>query len=155
MRWAIWWFAIFGAYVITVLTQNPSEIIAGGIIAGLSTIIVAFALHAAKPGVRASWRWTVHLAAVPLRMLKDAFLVTGWILASLRGAVHLDGYFMRLPYDPGDREDEWTFGREGIAVFGISASPNSLVAEVDMRGTLLIHKLVAGEQPHESPQWPL
>jgi hypothetical protein len=155
MRWAIWWFAIFGAYVITVLTVNGSEIVAGAIIAALSAIIVACALHEAKPGVRATWRWIVHLAGVPVRMLKEALVVSGRILASFGGGVHLDGYFIRLPYDPGDRADEWTYGREGIAVYGISASPNSLVTEVDMRGTLLIHKLVAGEQPHESPQWPL
>lgn len=155
MRWAIWWFAIFAAYVITVLTENGSEIIAGAIIAALAVIIVAFAQSSAEPGVRARWGWTLHLVPVPLQMVRDAFVVSGRILASLRGGTNLDGYFMRLPYDPGDRDDAMTYGREGIAIFGISAAPNSVVADVDMRGTLLIHKLVAAEQPHESPQWPL
>jgi hypothetical protein len=155
MRWAIWWFAIFGAYVITVLTMNGSEIIAGAIIAAFSVIIVAFALREAKPGVRATWRWAAHLAAIPVRMLKDAFVVSGRILASFHDDAHLDGYFIRLPYDPGNRADDWTYGREGIAVYGVSAAPNSLVADVDLRGTLLVHKLVASEQPHESPEWPL
>lgn len=155
MRWAIWWFAIFGAYVVTVLTENGSEIIAGAIIAALATVVVAFAQRSAECGVRARWSWTLHWLSVPARMLKDSIQVTLWILKSLTGRVNLDGYFMRLPYDPGNRDDPWTFGREGIAIFGISASPNSVVPEVDLRGTLLIHKLIMGEQPHESPEWPL
>lgn len=155
MRWAIWWFAVFAAYVITVLTRNGSEIVAGAIIALLSVIIVGFALRSAKPGVRAPWRWAIHLLAVPARMINDAFVVTGRIIGSFGGGANLDGYFMRLPYDPGDRDDAWTLGREGIAVYGISAAPNSLVADVDLRGTLLVHKLVASDQPQESAQWPL
>lgn len=155
MRWAVWWFAIFAAYVITVLTRNGSEIVAGAIVAALSTIIVAVGLRAAKPGVRGSWRWVRRLAGVPTQMLRDSFVVSGRILRSFTGDVNLDGYFMRLPYDPGDRQDEWTFGREGLAVFGISAAPNSVVADVDLRGELVIHKLVVGEQPHESAEWPL
>lgn len=155
MRWAIWWFAVFAAYVITVLTENGSEIVAGAIIAVFSTVIVAAGIGAAKPGVRGSWRWLRRLSGVPARMLLDSLIVTGRILRSLAGGANLDGYFIRLPYDPGDRQNEWTFGREGIAVFGISAAPNSLVADVDLRGELVVHKLVAGEQPHSSPEWPL
>jgi hypothetical protein len=155
MRWAIWWFAVFAAYVITVLTRNGSEIVAGAIIAALSTVIVAAGIGGAKPGVRGSWRWLHRLAHVPAQMIRDAFVVSGRILRSFAGGTNLDGYFVRLPYDPGDREDEWTIGREGVAVFGISAAPNSVVVEVDLRGEMVIHKLVVGEQPHESPEWPL
>lgn len=155
MRWAVWWFAVFAAYVITVLTENGSEIVAGAIIAAFSTAIVAVGLRSAKPGVRGSWRWLHRLAGVPARMLLDSFVVSWRILRSFAGGVNLDGYFIRLPYDPGDRQNEWTFGREGVAVFGISAAPNSVVADVDLRGELVVHKLVVGEQPHESPEWPL
>lgn len=155
MRWAVWWFAVFAAYVITVLTENGSEIIAGAIIAGFSAVIVGVALKNAKPGVRGSWRWVRRLARVPLQMLRDSLIVSFRILHSLTGGAHLEGYFMRIPYDPGDRGDAWTYGREGLAIFGISAAPNSVVTDVDERGELVIHKLVVGEQPQQSPQWPL
>ncbi len=155
MRWALWWFAVFAAYVITVLTQNGSEIIAGAIIAAFALIIVAVALRNGDPGVRARWSWLRHLAGVPARMITDAVLVGKRIVSTLVAGGNLDGYFIRLPYDVGERDDPWTMGREGLAIFGISASPNSLVTEVDLRGELVLHKLVADAQPHASPQWPL
>lgn len=88
-------------------------------------------------------------------MLSDALLVSRRILWALSSGEKLVGYFIRIPYDPGDRANEWTMGREALAIYGISASPNSLVADVDLRGELVLHKLVASEQPAQSPEWPL
>lgn len=88
-------------------------------------------------------------------MLSDALLVSRRIVWALASGEKLVGYFIRLPYDPGDRTSELNMGREALAIYGISASPNSLVVEVDMRGELVLHKLVASEQPAQSPEWPL
>lgn len=155
MRWVLWWFAVLSAYVIEFVTQVASEVVAGIIIAGLCTIIVGSALLSAKPGVRVHWSWLKYLLKVPAAMLRDALLVSGRILWALRSGQQLVGMIERVPYDPGDRQNELDQGREAIAIFGVNAAPNTVVADVDLRGELVIHKLIAREQPRRSRQWPL
>lgn len=155
MRWVVWWFAILSAYVIEFVTQTASEVVAGIIIAFLCTVIVAAALQNAKPSVRVSWRWLRHLAAVPAAMVRDAFLVSARIVWAMRRGERLVGMLTRIPYDPGDRENELDLGREALVVYGTCAAPNTIVAEVDERGSLLVHQLVARDQKIASEQWPL
>jgi hypothetical protein len=155
MRWVLWWFAVFAAYVVTVVAQNGSEIVAGGIIAALCAIVAAAALRNGEPDVRVPWRHVAHLAPVPLRMLRDAFRVSGRIVWSLRTGNDLVGYLKRVPYDCGDRRDPWTMGREALVIFGLCAAPNTIVAEVDLRGELLIHQLIAEDVQAQSLRWPV
>jgi hypothetical protein len=155
MRWVLWWFAILSAYVIEFVTQTVSEVVAGIIIAFLCTVIVAAALKNAQPDVRVFWRWLRHLAKVPAAMIRDALLVSGRIVWALRTRNQLVGMLVRVPYDPGDRRNPLDIGREALVVYGVCAAPNTMVAEVDLRGNLLIHQLIAKELPHESDRWPL
>jgi hypothetical protein len=155
MRWVLWWFAVLAAYVIEFVTQTASEVVAGGIIAFLSALIVYGALSNAKPDTRVYWRWLKHLAKIPAAMIRDALLVSGRIVWALRHGEQLVGMLKRVPYDPGDRNNPLDLGREALVVYGTCAAPNTMVAEVDLRGNLLVHQLVAREQPFESEQWPL
>lgn len=155
MRWVLWWFAILSAYVIEFVTQTVSEVVAGIIIAFLSTLIVTSALRHAKPGVRAYWRWLGHLSRIPVQMLRDALLVSGRIIWALRTGEQLVGMLVRVPYDPGDRNNPLDMGREALVVFGTCAAPNTMVADVDLRGNLLVHQLIAKELHAGSEQWPL
>ncbi len=155
MRWVLWWFAILSAYVIEFVTQTASEVVAGIIIAFLCTLVVAAALRNAQPGVRVYWRWLRHLAHVPIAMLRDALLVSARIVWALRRGEKLVGFVRRVPYDPGDRENALDAGREALVIFGVCAAPNTIVAELDLRGELLVHQLVARELPHASNRWPL
>ena len=155
MRWVLWWFAVLSAYVIEFVTQTASEVVAGIIIAFLCTLIVAGAMGNAQPAVRVYWRWLGHLRRVPAAMLRDALRVSARIIWSLRTGNQLVGRLRRVAYDPGDRDDPWTMGREALVVYGTCAAPNTMVAEVDLRGSLLIHELIAEERPADSEQWPL
>jgi multisubunit Na+/H+ antiporter MnhE subunit len=155
MRWVIWWFAILSAYVIEFVTQVVSEVVAGIIIAFLCTIVVAAALRNASPDVRVYWRWLRHLSKIPAAMLRDALQVSGRIIWALRTGNQLVGMLVRIPYDPGDRKNPLDIGREALVVYGTCAAPNTMVADVDLRGNLLVHQLIAREQPFESEQWPL
>jgi hypothetical protein len=155
MRWVLWWFAILSAYVIEFVTQTVSEVVAGIIIAFLCTLIIANAVRHAKPDVRAYWHWLRHLAKVPAAMLRDALLVSGRIIWALRTGNQLVGRLIRIPYDPGDPQDSLDVGREALVIYGICAAPNTMLAEVDHRGNLLVHQLVAKDMPHESDRWPL
>jgi hypothetical protein len=155
MRWVLWWFAILAAYVIEFVTQTASEVVAGAIIAFLCTLIVFSVTRHARPDVRAYWRWLRHLAKVPAAMLRDALLVSARIIWALRTGNALVGMLKRVPYDPGDRSNPLDIGREALVIFGVCAAPNTMVAEVDLRGTLLIHQLIAKDDERESEQWPL
>lgn len=155
MRWVLWWFAILSAYVIEFVTQTASEVVAGIIIAFLCTLIVASALRHARPGVQARWTWLRHLAHIPAAMLRDALVVSGRIIWAIHTGNQLVGRLKRIPYDPGDRTNPWDVGREALVVYGTCAAPNTMVAEVDLRGNLLIHELIARDKPLESEQWPL
>lgn len=151
----LWWFAVFAAYVVTVCAQTGSEIVAGAIIAALCSIVAIRALQCGEPAPRAKWAWLGHLAGVPSRMVADAFLVSRRIVWALVNGEKLAGYMTRIPYDVGDRSDGSTMGREALVIYGISAAPNSIVTDIDERGELVLHKLVASEQPAASRQWPL
>jgi hypothetical protein len=155
MRWAIWWFALVTAYVVEFVVQVWSEVAAAAIVAALATLILSDALRASSPSTRVHWRWLRHLARVPGAMLRDVFLVSGRILWSLRTGEELVGRIVRIPYDPGDRENDVEQGREAIVIFGVSAAPNTVVADLDLRGELVVHQLVAREDPHQSKRWPL
>jgi multisubunit Na+/H+ antiporter MnhE subunit len=155
MRWVLWWFAILSAYVIEFVTQTASEVVAGIIIAFLCTLIVAAALTHAQPSVRVYWSWLRHLAKVPMAMLRDALLVSARIIWALRHGEQLVGMLVRVPFDRGDTANPLDVGREALVVYGVCAAPNTMVAEVDPRGNLLIHQLMAKELPRESEQWPL
>lgn len=155
MRWVLWWFAILSAYVIEFVTQTASEVVAGIIIAFLCTLIVAAALRHSQPDVRVYWRWLKHLAKIPAAMLRDALRVSGRIIWALRTGNQLVGMLKRVPYDPGDRGNPLDMGREALVIYGICAAPNTMLAEVDLRGNLLIHQLIAEDKPLESERWPL
>ncbi|HZZ63888.1 MAG TPA: Na+/H+ antiporter subunit E [Candidatus Baltobacteraceae bacterium] len=155
MRWLIWWFAVLSAYVIEFVTQTLSEVVAGAIIAALCTVIVACALRAGRPDVRVLWGWLRHLRRVPGQMLRDTVAVSGRIIWALRTGQELTGFITRVPFDYGDRENALDNGREALVIYGICATPNTVVADVDRRGELVVHQLIAGERPAESLRWPL
>jgi hypothetical protein len=155
MRWALWWFALLTAYVVEFVVQTGGEVATGAMIAALATIVVAGALLDAEPPIRVRWSWLRHLARVPGAMLRDVFTVSARIVWSLQTREPLVGRIVRVPYDPGDRADAFEQGREALAIFGVSAAPNTVVADVDLRGSLVVHQLVARDDPHESDCWPL
>lgn len=155
MRWLLWWFALLSAYVIEFVTQTLSEVVAGAIIAALCTVIVACAFQNGRPDVRVLWSWLRHLRRVPGQMLADSLLVSGRIIWALRTGQDLTGFITRVPFDYGDRENALDGGREALVIYGICAAPNTVVADIDLRGELVVHQLVAGERPASSPRWPL
>ncbi len=155
MRWALWWFAVVTAYVVEFVVQNLGEVLAATIIAALSTAIVAEAMAQGRPGTRARWRWLSHYARIPRAILRDVFIVSARIVWSVRTGQPLVGRIIRVPYDPGDRMSDVEQGREAFVIFGVSAAPNTVVADVDLRGELVVHQLVAREDPRESRRWPL
>lgn len=155
MRWLIWWSVLLALYAVDAEAQVAGELVAGGVIALLAVLILFFASMPDHSDVRVPLRHLRHLKGVPLRMLSDALLVSRTILLALRNGELLSGHFIRLPFSPAASEDPADAGREAITIYGISAAPNTLVADVDPRGELLVHELVSRRHGCESERWPL
>ena len=152
MRWTIWWLAIFAIYLAEV-TVSAQEIVAGAIISTLCTLLLASALRGSR--LRVPLPWLRYLARVPMAMLRDVFVVSWRVLRSLFSGEELVGLLTRIPFDCGPNDSALDRGREALVVLAICAAPNTLVADVDSRGTLLIHELIAAPLPHRSDRWPL
>lgn len=155
MRSVCWFIAIYVLYEIVAMVEDATEAITGLFVAAIATVLIMAAWRSANIDVQMRWRNVRHLAKVPFAMVRDAFGVLWWIAQSLNGKTRLEGYFMRLPFRLPDEHDAHDQGRGALAIYGISAAPNSIVADVDERGELVVHKLYASEQPAESPEWPL
>lgn len=155
MRAFCWFLAIYILYEAVAMVEDATEAITGLFVAAIATALIMAAWRSANIDLKMRWRYLAHLAKVPFAMMRDAVGVIWWILHSFSGKTRLEGYFMRLPFklpEEGNAEDH---GRGALAIYGISAAPNSIVADVDARGELVVHKLYAAEQPATSPEWPL
>lgn len=127
MRWGIWCVCIFALYEMTAMVQDASEVIVGIIVTVLSVALIWWAFRQSKVDLRVSWRSARKLAGVPAKMLADSVMVLSRII---RGDL-LEGYFERQPLD-----------EDPIAIYGICAAPNTIVADVTDRD-LLVHRLTA------------
>lgn len=155
MRWVVWFLALYVLYEIVAMVQDATEAITGVFVAAIALALTAAAFRLAKIDVRTRWAWLRYWADAPVRMVSDAVQIIVRIVASFGGRAHLEGYFMRLPFALPDERDAFDEGRAGMAIYGVCIAPNSIVADVDERGELLVHKLFAGEQPARSPEWPV
>lgn len=154
MRWAIWWFAVLVAYALATEAKVGGEYVAGAVVAVLAVLPVLLAVKYADVRFRVPLRWVGRLAGVPMKMLSDAFIVTIRIVAALARGERLTGFIMRVPFENGSREPS-EVGREALAVYGISCGPNSVVAEAEDPGELVLHHLVRTPERRESARWPL
>ena len=143
VRWLCWFGAIYVLYEIVAMVQDATEAITGLFVAAIATALIVAAWRSAKIDVRVRPSYVARLAGVPPKMLRDAIGVLYWIVRSLAGDVALEGFFTRQPFaipEPNDSEEN---GRAALEIYGISAAPNSIVADVDGRGELVVHRLYA------------
>jgi multisubunit Na+/H+ antiporter MnhE subunit len=134
---AVWWAALFAAYLAIIPTISPTEIVVGavtGAAGAASAVLTRRTLLAAdndeRYRPRARWlRWL-------LRLPDQA--VTGFVrlLARPRG----EFTEIRLP------QDERAAARRGFSALVLSVAPNAYVADVDPdHETCVIHRI--GERP--------
>lgn len=154
MRWGIWWFALVACYLAAAQAQVGTEAAAGAVIAFIAAGIAASAFRAPDADVRVRPSALRRYSALPARMAGDAVRICGVIIRALLRGEGLTGFFTRIPCRPG-QSDPFDQGREAVVVYGVSAAPNSIVTEVDVRGSLLVHELQARPLQTQSEEWPL
>lgn len=155
MRWVIWWFALVACYLAAAQAQVGTEAAAGAVIALIAAGIAARAFSEPGCDVRVPPAVLRRYSALPARMAGDAFRVCGAILRALARGDDLSGFFTHVPFRPAAQGDPLDQGREAAVVYGVCAAPNSIVTEVDARGSLLVHELQARPLQTRTEEWPL
>jgi multisubunit Na+/H+ antiporter MnhE subunit len=141
---ALWWAACVGTWLLTLSSVNTAELVAA-VAAGLPCAVVAVLARRAVRGPlspRAAWlRW---LLPVPVAVLADSARVLAVAAGALVGRRIPEGDLRRVTL-PRDRSaGDWQ-NRQAAAVILVSASPGSVVLDVDVdSGEALVHALATG-----------
>ncbi len=102
--------------------------------------------------------WLRPLARVPYNVLRDSLLVLREAWRLLLGG-HSRAHVVKVRFEPGNASPTSAM-RRALIVGAISASPNTIVVDVDsQRGTMLVHQMVPTPVPGASvpaeATWPL
>jgi multisubunit Na+/H+ antiporter MnhE subunit len=141
---ALWWAACVGTWLLTLSSVNTAELVAA-VAAGLPCAVVAVLARRAVRGPlspRAAWlRW---LLPVPVAVLADSARVLAVAAGALVGRRIPEGDLRRVTL-PRDRSAGAWQNRQAAAVILVSASPGSVVLDVDVdSGEALVHALATG-----------
>jgi multisubunit Na+/H+ antiporter MnhE subunit len=140
----LWWAACVGTWLLTLSSVSTPELVAA-VAAGLPCSVVAVLARRAVRGPlspRPAWlRW---LLPVPVAVLADSARVLGVAAGALLGRRIPDGDLRRVTLPEDRSERDWQ-NRQAAAVVLGSASPGSVVLDVDPEsGEALVHELAAG-----------
>ncbi len=87
-------------------------------------------------------RWVYALRRLPLRAVRETWLVIGALLRQLAGGRPARGHFLAVPVSLPDDPDE-SATKRALLTAGESFPPNSYVLEIDTeRGLMLVHRLI-------------
>jgi multisubunit Na+/H+ antiporter MnhE subunit len=141
---ALWWAACVGTWLLTLSSVNTAELVAA-VAAGLPCAVVAVLARRAVRGPlspRAAWlHW---LLPVPVAVLADSARVLAVAAGALVGRRIPEGDLRRVTL-PRDRSAGAWQNRQAAAVILVSASPGSVVLDVDVdSGEALVHVLTTG-----------
>ncbi len=109
---------------------------------GGAALLGALALHVVSTARLAHFKpralWMVQAWHVPVMVIRDLGIVLAVLMTRLRGGPHSG--FLRAPFDVhGDRDEVATRGALVVAL--LTASPNSIVLDVQGDGELVMHQL--------------
>jgi multisubunit Na+/H+ antiporter MnhE subunit len=140
----LWWAACVGTWLLTLSSVSTPEFVAA-VVAGLPCAVVAVLARRAVRGPlapRLAWvRWT---APVPVAVLADSVRVLGVAAGALVGRGIPEGDLRWVPLPRDSSAEDWQ-NRQAAAVVLVSASPGSVVVDVDPdSGQALVHELATG-----------
>jgi len=139
-----WWAAAMGVWLLTLSSMSLPEVSVAAA-AGLPCAVLAIASRRAVGGSwppRAAWlRWA---APLPLAVVADGVRVLGRAAGVLAGRRIGDGEIRSVQL-PKDRPAPRRRSREAMAVTLISATPGTVVVDLDDEsGRMLLHALGSG-----------
>jgi multisubunit Na+/H+ antiporter MnhE subunit len=141
---ALWWAACVGTWLLTLSSVSTPDLVAA-VVSGLPCAVLAVLARRAVRGPlapRTAWlRW---LLPVPVAVLADSVRVLGAAAAALVGRRIPQGDLRRVTLPRDDSDRDWQ-NRQAAAVVLVSASPGSVVLDIDPdSGETLVHELATG-----------
>jgi multisubunit Na+/H+ antiporter MnhE subunit len=141
---AFWWAVGIGLWLLTLSSVSTQELVAA-VVTGLPCAVMAVLARRAVRGPlrpRPAWlRWSLP---VPVAVLTDSVRVLAVAAGALLGRRIPDGDLRRVAL-PRDRDATDWQNRQAAAVVLVSASPGTVVLDVDPdSGEALVHELASG-----------
>jgi multisubunit Na+/H+ antiporter MnhE subunit len=141
---AFWWAVGVGLWLLTLSSVSGQELVAA-IATGLPCAVMAvLARRAVRGPLRPRPAWLRWLLPVPVAVLTDSVRVLGVAAGALVGRRIPDGDLRRVTLPRDDSAEDWQ-NRQAAAVVLVSASPGTVVIDVDPdSGEALVHELASG-----------
>jgi multisubunit Na+/H+ antiporter MnhE subunit len=144
----------FGAWALFDWKHSPADLLCGALVA--AAVVGAGAHVARRTGVHLGLRigWVRPLARVPKQIAADTLAVSGEALRRLVGGPPR-GRLHDVPFEARG-EDPRTFTRRALVTWGVTLSPNTVLAEVEpQHGAAVVHTFTPRIGDTGDPHWPL
>jgi multisubunit Na+/H+ antiporter MnhE subunit len=143
----VWWLLLVVLWALLVSSRSLAEMLAGIGFAGLAAGALEGVRREGRLRFRPRGAWAVLLFRLPLRVLVDTALVFRALGRLLRGR-GLDERVRPVRFDAGASADARSAARRALAVWLVSAAPNTIAVDLDPDAdVLLVHEL----EPRTTP----
>lgn len=152
-RWLLWWLASFVVWLLLISQVDWLEIVIGGLAASLAA--TGACLVALRDDAEFAFRWE-HAVALARRLPRALSVDTVRVLAALTRVVlgtHIRGRMVETPFAYGEEDDPQEAARRALVVGAVSATPNSIVVELE-HDRMEVHRLLPGPMPSDRV-WPI
>ena len=148
LPWLGWWVLSMLLWLLLTSTVNAAEAIVGfgaSVIAATATELVR---STRTFGFRPRLRWLRAAAGLPFRIATDSVSVFRALVLHVSRRKRVRGSLHAIPFRHGRDGNARESARRGLAIVGVTMSPNSVVLEIDPeRNELVVHQLVSA--PHD------
>ena len=139
--WIAWYVPLVVLWLAFVDTFDPAEVALGLVAAAVAATAAELVRSKDLVGFRLDPRWLRGLPGLPLRVLRDTWLLTAALWRHCTGRP-VRGLFRVVPF-PSEADDNRSAARRAVVTVLVSVAPNTVVVGVEGdEGELLVHELV-------------
>ncbi len=145
IRFARWWGALMGLWLLLTGTLDPIEVATGAFAAAIGAL--AASLVQGQEIVRFYPRaaWLLRVVRIPRRLLVDNWIVLSALVLHVVGRKKIVGAFRSVSFRAGG-EDTRSATRRALVISALTMTPNSLVVGIDEDNDLILcHQLVPSD----------
>jgi multisubunit Na+/H+ antiporter MnhE subunit len=137
----VWWAACLGIWLVSLAAVSGSELL----VATCASLPCGVLATAGRQAAQERWtlrpRWLLPLLVLPVAIVTDAVQVLASVLPGRRDG----GHFTTVAIRGGAGDEPAAAGRRALATLIVSASPGSIIADIDRdSGEALVHVLAGG-----------
>jgi hypothetical protein len=149
--WVLWWFVLFGLWIVMDGTNEAMELAAG---AGAAALGATLAEAARRRGLL---RFAPDVSAIasgarmPLQVVREYWILTAQLALGLAGVRRIRSAWVAVPFQAGG-DDRVSAGNRALRTLYDNVSPLTIVADIDCeRNAALKHDLVPSKASKTVP----